>query len=369
SSRSYYDAAGRLRVTNTHDGIHAATGPGGVWEEYRYDALGRRVLVRSRRLAGTVPQPGGAGNPWSYTERTLWDGDRIVAELRGDGSGGATVGDIESPGTGGIVQNGDAPWGSVQYIHALGSAASGGIDMPVQIERDAVYSGNKIRFSPLVNWRGQVQGAALAPGSGDVPSVWPAARLTLDGLPAETDPNYFWLGSLTTGMTDGSGLQYRRNRYYDPETGRFTQSDPIGIAGGINLYGFAGGDPVNFADPFGLCATPESLPVCIAAANTVGTSLVVSGKALATGAVATAAALKTTAVAIGQTATAVGEAAEVAVDALNGAGRRLSIAYARRKAVATAWKEEAAMVRSTGSGTRGWSRAEMAELLWTCRVA
>ena len=44
-----------------------------------------------------------------------------------------------------------------------------------------------------------------------------------------------------------------RNRYYDPDAGRFTQEDPIGLAGGINLYGFAEGDPVNFADPFGLC--------------------------------------------------------------------------------------------------------------------
>ncbi len=36
---------------------------------------------------------------------------------------------------------------------------------------------------------------------------------------------------------------------------RFTQQDPIGLAGGLNLYGFAGGDPVNFSDPFGLCPT------------------------------------------------------------------------------------------------------------------
>ena len=32
-----------------------------------------------------------------------------------------------------------------------------------------------------------------------------------------------------------------------------TQQDPIGLAGGLNLYGFAGGDPINFWDPFGLC--------------------------------------------------------------------------------------------------------------------
>jgi RHS repeat-associated protein len=51
---------------------------------------------------------------------------------------------------------------------------------------------------------------------------------------------------------DGTGLLYRRNRYYDPASGRFTQEDPLGLAGGLNLYGFADGDPVNFADPIGL---------------------------------------------------------------------------------------------------------------------
>lgn len=62
-----------------------------------------------------------------------------------------------------------------------------------------------------------------------------------------------WLGSLLEGRADPSGLIYMRNRFYDPKSGRFTQEDPIGLAGGISLYGFAAGDPVNFADPFGLC--------------------------------------------------------------------------------------------------------------------
>jgi RHS repeat-associated protein len=52
---------------------------------------------------------------------------------------------------------------------------------------------------------------------------------------------------------DGVRTLYRRNRTYDPASGQFTQEDPIGLAGGLNLYGFAGGDPINFSDPFGLC--------------------------------------------------------------------------------------------------------------------
>ncbi len=37
-----------------------------------------------------------------------------------------------------------------------------------------------------------------------------------------------------------------------------TQEDPIGLAGGLNLYGFAGGDPINFSDPFGLCKEEDA---------------------------------------------------------------------------------------------------------------
>jgi pimeloyl-ACP methyl ester carboxylesterase len=45
---------------------------------------------------------------------------------------------------------------------------------------------------------------------------------------------------------------YYRARYYDPAVGRFTQRDPIGLAGGLNLYGYVGGDPINRVDPWGL---------------------------------------------------------------------------------------------------------------------
>jgi RHS repeat-associated protein len=63
-----------------------------------------------------------------------------------------------------------------------------------------------------------------------------------------------WLGNIMEDQQDASGLLYRRNRYYDPATGRFTQEDPIGLAGGLNLYGFANGDPVSYRDPYGLSA-------------------------------------------------------------------------------------------------------------------
>lgn len=49
-----------------------------------------------------------------------------------------------------------------------------------------------------------------------------------------------------------TGLVYIRNRYFDPELGRWTSPDPLGYIDGPSVYGFAGNDPINQSDPLGL---------------------------------------------------------------------------------------------------------------------
>ena len=57
-----------------------------------------------------------------------------------------------------------------------------------------------------------------------------------------------------------TGLGYWGYRYYSPRLGRWTSMDPVGDAGGFNLYGFATNEPINTVDLLGLRVVPCDNP-------------------------------------------------------------------------------------------------------------
>jgi RHS repeat-associated protein len=205
-----WDALGRLDTVKV-----AATGATAI---YDYNAFGQ--LVR-RRTNGTVDR------------HFLWEGDNLLAELNATAT--ARIGEY-------------VHWGLDQPLAILtGTGTIGEVNYHVQ---DAL--GNvKLLFNQLasaqINFRTEYSDWGIP-----VNTTWGAIpnRLLFKGM--------FYEG-------DSTRLFYARNRWYSPEFGGFISEDPLSIGGGLNTYAFAGGDPINGSDPFGLITNtrfglPPQLP-------------------------------------------------------------------------------------------------------------
>jgi len=88
-------------------------------------------------------------------------------------------------------------------------------------------------------------------------TVWSWASEPFGSMPPNTNPS--GQGNFTLNLRfpgqyfdQETGLHYNYYRDYDPSTGRYVQSDPVGLAGGTNTYLYAFASPGLFGDPRGL---------------------------------------------------------------------------------------------------------------------
>ncbi len=319
----YYDGLGQLVAV---DARKAPTAPNGTdpktyrldhyllpFDSYRYDALGRRVQSRSQR-ACPADSDFGAECRLGSVQRTVWDGSRELWEIRMPDSVSYVDRDSLLPTSIGLIDQSSpvvlrldlSPhFGRVGYVYG------GAIDRPLAVMR-ADYGDrgwynpgfanpqSYKRFQPFTVYPQWDQRGEPGLGSTTDGGAWPcegagASKRCTYPMPwsglwgpngvAFLSTSRVWVGSLVRDKREANGLLFRRNRYLDPATGRFTQPDPIGLAGGLNSYGFAEGDPVNYADPFGLnpCLVPVVTPLCVEGAEAAAAGAVtVAARAAAT---------------------------------------------------------------------------------------
>jgi RHS repeat-associated protein len=217
-SRSYtYDAVGNTLTSGAtvHTYNHAnrmktsrLVGNGDT--TYIYNALGQRVKKSGGVIASAVyfiydeaghlvGEYDGSGN---LIQETVWLGDIPVATLR--------------PNGGGV---------DVFYVH------TDQLNTPRKVSRP---SDNALR------WRWDPT---------------PFGEGAPDENPASLGAFVYDLRFPGQHFDLESGFNYNYFRDYDPATGRYPQSDPIGLRGGLNTYSYVSGNPIMSIDPRGLAGT------------------------------------------------------------------------------------------------------------------
>ena len=239
-----YDNAGRLtEKTEIRDGFRQKTtyyrwntnnqltgitnDKGEVWY-YKYDALGRRISKE-------CPQQ-------HLRIEYLWDGDQLAYTQ--------------------TFKNGK--------LNSQRHSVFNGWQLLAQ--QDSYQQIKQTIDGNLVEWRLET-GYAVCQPNGQVlallnpkgRTLWRKEKQTLWGLcfaneykqPNPLDPQLLFAGQW---VDEESGLVYNRFRYYDPESGNYISSDPIGLAGGERPFGYVG-NPMDWVDLFGLSSCKKNADI------------------------------------------------------------------------------------------------------------
>ncbi|MGH0028976.1 MAG: RHS repeat-associated core domain-containing protein [Myxococcota bacterium] len=223
-----WDATNRLRQV-----VDSASGT----TTYRHDPFGRRL---EKTTGGT-------------TTRYLWDGDQLLAEYDGSGNRQRRYG----------LAGGFSP---VQMVEGAGGQCNDGQDndgdsLSDTADPDCTSASDPTEGTELEVHADHLDTPRMLTDRSGV-AVWRAAQEAFGAAIVDEDPDgdsakvTFNIRFPGQYYDDETGLHYNRFRYYDAAIGRYVSADPIGQAGGPNVFSYAKNNPLNWLDARGAEPTP-----------------------------------------------------------------------------------------------------------------
>jgi RHS repeat-associated protein len=281
-----YDALGQL----TH-AVFTSNNPASVPDQdlaYAYDAAGNRTST----MAGGVTMTYVTNNRNQYTSigstTYLYDADGNLTSATTAGATTTYAYDLERNLVG-VAAPGSSTTYTYNALDERVAATSGGLTTRYLIDptglgnvvgefdgaggliaHDTVGLGLTSRVDPsgapayyTFDARGDTVALAGPAGTDRY------AYLPFGGLLASSGSirNPFQFAGQVGVMSETGGLQFMRARFYDPAAGRFLQTDPIGPASDLNLYTYAGNNPIGQFDPTGLATQKVAVLAAKAAAS------------------------------------------------------------------------------------------------------
>lgn len=229
-----------VRVEALSNRVTALVRENGDELKYAYDSAGRTMRIGARRFEYDA----------SGQLTKIWQAERPLAEYSYNSFGQR----IRK-----VAYSGDQR--KVSYFFYDGSKLTAEADASGQTTKQFVYLGDRLVAVLLrdqilaihTDWRG----APVAATDQRQRVVW-KARVDEFGV-AEVEQAAFELNLRASDQyfDQESGLHYNTHRYFDPTTARYLTPDPIGQRGGLNLYAFVDGDPINSVDRLGLQGSPS----------------------------------------------------------------------------------------------------------------
>lgn len=273
-----YDELGRL----TKDFVGGSTI--GMFDQF--DATGNRVS-RGNTAPGSAPaseyaisptsnqlvsQTGAVNRNFFYSPNgnlastTGWQGNRTYGydafeRLRSTTVDGVTTSYLVNALDQRVRKSG--PLGTFRYVYAGqntllaehdGEGATGWKNfLYLGDEPVAMISGNLVRYFVHTDHLGRPEAMTDAAKN----TVWKAVNVSYTRTVTVGDPDGLKIGFPGQYWDEETRTWHNGFRDYDPYTGRYIQSDPIGLGGGLNTYVYADANPVNFIDPLGLASAPR----------------------------------------------------------------------------------------------------------------